>query len=198
PAVRCRPRCSSRPAPPPLLVFGPAVATAAVPRSLPLPHADFPPTAVARRMAQQPGYFLTTSVTFCACHPPAHRSACFVPIGGGHRVELKRWPRAERPREKLLQLGARSLSDGELLAVLLGSGFRGTDAVQLAWQLLERAGGLDALLAGGAGTLSGIKGLGPARLARLRAAVELGRRHLAGPTEVRSALKAPQDAARVF
>jgi DNA repair protein RadC len=113
-------------------------------------------------------------------------------------VELKHWPQAERPREKLMQRGAKSLSDGELLAVLLGSGFRGKDAVQLARELLERVGGLDALLGGRAGPLAGIKGLGPARIARLEAAVELGRRYLAAPTQSRAALKAPQDAARVF
>ncbi|MBN1238927.1 MAG: DNA repair protein RadC [Gammaproteobacteria bacterium] len=113
-------------------------------------------------------------------------------------MELKRWPQAERPREKLLQLGAGSLTDGELLAVLLGSGVRGTDAVQLARQVLERLGGLDALLAGGTAALSDVRGLGPARIARLKAAVELGRRYLAAPTGSRAALKAPQDAARLF
>lgn len=113
-------------------------------------------------------------------------------------MERTGWPQAERPREKLLQLGAHSLSDGELLAVVLGSGVAGTSAVELARQLLERLGGLEALLAGGTAALGGVRGLGPARIARLRAAVELGRRYLAGPTDTRAALKAPQDAARLF
>lgn len=98
----------------------------------------------------------------------------------------------------MLQFGAKSLSDGELVAILLGSGFRGTDALQLARELLERMGGLNALLRSGSASLAGIKGLGPARIARLKAAIELGRRYLEAPTEARAALRAPQDAARVF
>jgi DNA repair protein RadC len=113
-------------------------------------------------------------------------------------VELKRWPQSERPREKLMRFGAKSLSDGELLAVLLGCGFRGTDALQLSRELLEQVGGLDALLQSGSASLNRVKGLGPARIARLQAATELGRRYLAAPTQARSALKAPQDAARMF
>lgn len=113
-------------------------------------------------------------------------------------MELKRWPQSERPREKLMRFGAKSLSDGELLAILLGSGFRGTDAVQLARELLEQAGGLDALLQSGSTSLTRVKGLGPARIARLQAATELGRRYLEAPTRTRAALKAPQDAARMF
>jgi DNA repair protein RadC len=113
-------------------------------------------------------------------------------------VPLKSWPKTERPREKLVRHGPRSLTDGELLAILMGSGVPGADAVQLSHSLLERAGGLDALLGGALATVSDVRGLGPARMARLQAAVELGRRYLAAPTQARAALNAPDDAARVF
>ncbi|HEX7079830.1 MAG TPA: DNA repair protein RadC [Gammaproteobacteria bacterium] len=111
---------------------------------------------------------------------------------------VNRWPRSERPREKLLEAGSKALSDGELLAVLIGSGTAGGDAVTLARDLLARHGGLGGLLRSGSAGLAEVKGLGPARIARVLAAVELGRRYLAAPTEARAALKAPGDAARVF
>ncbi len=111
---------------------------------------------------------------------------------------LKQWPLGERPREKLLAAGPKALSDGELIAVLLGSGVAGQDAVGLARHVLAEAGGLAPLLGSGGNTLRRIKGLGPARAARLLAAVELGRRYLAAPAAARTALRAPQDAVRVF
>src|SRR5690606_8834695 len=119
-------------------------------------------------------------------------------VEGMKLVALHRWPHGERPREKLLASGAKALSDGELLAVLLGSGIAGADAVVLARHVLAEAGGLGPLLGSGVNALRRIKGLGPARAARLLAAVELGRRYLEAPVEARSTLRAPQDAARVF
>lgn len=108
------------------------------------------------------------------------------------------WPRSERPRERLLSAGPRALSDGELLAVLLGTGTRAQPVAELARALLERWGSLTALLATPPAELSRAHGLGPARVARLVAALELGRRYLEAPIEPRSALAAPADAARFF
>lgn len=113
-------------------------------------------------------------------------------------VGVKEWPPSERPREKLLGNGPRTLSDRELLAVLLGSGCGGADVLEVARVLLERCGGLAGLTSANPTELSRVKGLGPARIARLQAAVELGRRYLTAPSAARPALKAPQDAARVF
>lgn len=108
------------------------------------------------------------------------------------------WPRTERPRERLLGAGPRSLSDAEVLAVLLGAGLPGEDAVSLARALLERCGGIAALCASTPGELCRARGLGPARAGRVLAAVELGRRYLEAPTGPRGALTAPADAARFF
>jgi DNA repair protein RadC len=113
-------------------------------------------------------------------------------------VSFRDWPRSERPRERLLQLGPASLSDGELLAVLLGAGCAGLDALALARALLERSGGLPALLQCGAHELSRARGIGPARAARLQAAVELGRRYLQSGADRGGSLRAPDDAARFF
>lgn len=113
-------------------------------------------------------------------------------------MNLNAWPRSERPRERLLAAGADSLSDGELVAVLIGAGIRGQNAAELARALLERSGGLCGLLGSSAAELVRAKGLGPARAARLLAAIELGRRYLEAPGEPRSALQVPSDAARFF
>jgi DNA repair protein RadC len=111
---------------------------------------------------------------------------------------IRDWPRSERPRERLLQNGPRALSDGELLAVVLGSGMRGENVADLARGLLERWGGLAGVLGASADELVAAKGLGPARAARLAAAIELGRRYLAAPQAERCPLDAPLDAARYF
>jgi len=111
-------------------------------------------------------------------------------------VALRDWPRSERPRERLLTVGPQSLSDGELLAILLGTGIRGLSATDLARGLLEQLGGLCGVLGNGASELAQAPGVGPARAARLVAALELGRRYLAAPGGPRPALGAPLDAAR--
>ena len=113
-------------------------------------------------------------------------------------MALTDWPLSERPREKLLRNGAGGLSDGELLAVLLGNGTRTHDALDLSHQLLNRWGGLERVLGASPGQLGRSYGLGPAQVARLKAAVELGRRYLEAPTAPRGALSAPADAARLF
>jgi DNA repair protein RadC len=113
-------------------------------------------------------------------------------------VALRSWPESERPRERLLSGGPQSLSDGELLTILLGTGTRALDVVELARRLLEHQGGLAGLLGKSAAELAATEGLGPARAARLAAALELGRRYLAAPAQARRALAAPADAARYF
>ncbi|HUQ50951.1 MAG TPA: DNA repair protein RadC [Gammaproteobacteria bacterium] len=106
------------------------------------------------------------------------------------------WPPSEQPRERLLEAGPQALSDGELLAILLGTGVRGQPVGELARRLLGESGGLTALLSRSPMELVRSKGLGPARVARLLAAVEIGRRYLGAGLPPRSALAAPGDAAR--
>lgn len=92
-------------------------------------------------------------------------------------MSIATWPEAERPRERLLNQGVDSLSDAELLAVLLGTGGQGASAVSLSRQLLQHFGGLGELLAQPQSRLLAIKGLGPAKCAQLLAVLELGRRY---------------------
>ncbi len=92
-------------------------------------------------------------------------------------MPIREWPKAERPRERLLESGAESLSDGELVAIILGSGTRGRTALDVARQLIARFGSIRELLTADRDVCLGQLGLGPARYALLRAALELARRH---------------------
>lgn len=102
------------------------------------------------------------------------------------------WPLQERPRERLLALGAGSLADAELLAILLRTGIKGKSAVDVARQLLGRFGSVSALLEAGADNLTETPGLGRAKLAQLQAALELARRTLREEISSRDALSSPR------
>jgi DNA repair protein RadC len=101
-------------------------------------------------------------------------------------------PDAERPREKLLARGAHALSDAELLGVLLGSGIRGCSAVELARALIGEFGSLRALMNAERARFRARCGIGPARYAVLKAALELARRHFREALRVGPALAAPE------
>ena len=90
-------------------------------------------------------------------------------------------PESDRPRERLLRQGPRALSDRELLALVLGAGLPGCDAIELAARLIEGRGGLAALALADSHTLKRMPGIGPARAARVAAAFELARRATEAP-----------------
>ncbi len=102
------------------------------------------------------------------------------------------WPLQERPRERLLALGPASLADAELLAILLRTGVKGKSAVDLARQLLGRFGSISALLEAGSTGMAETPGLGEAKLAQLKAALELARRALREEISSRDALASPR------
>ncbi|MCU1770292.1 RadC family protein [Pseudomonas sp. 13B_3.2_Bac1] len=107
-------------------------------------------------------------------------------------MSIRDWPAAERPREKLLEQGAGSLSDAELLAIFLRTGVTGKSAVDLARHLLTQFGSLRALLEADLAAFSVQLGLGPAKFAQLQAVLEMGRRHLAERMRKKPALENPQ------
>jgi DNA repair protein RadC len=107
-------------------------------------------------------------------------------------MAISHWPAAERPRERLLALGAKVLSDAELVALCLRTGIAGKSAVELARELLGRFGGLAGLLSADHAALRTVKGLGAAKLAQLAAVLELSRRSLGEELKSRSALTSPQ------
>jgi DNA repair protein RadC len=106
-------------------------------------------------------------------------------------MNLKDLPQAARPRERALALGAASLADPELLALLLRTGVRGQGVLQFAQQLLERFGGFPGLLQANIENLKGIKGLGPAKRAELAAVAEMARRSLARQLQERPVFDSP-------
>jgi DNA repair protein RadC len=101
------------------------------------------------------------------------------------------WPAGERPRERLIERGVSALSDAELLAIVLGTGSAGTNAVDLARELLRHFGSLRRLLCADSDSLLARRGMGPARCATLMAALELARRHYREALRAGPAMTAP-------
>jgi DNA repair protein RadC len=109
-------------------------------------------------------------------------------------LAIRQWPAHERPRERLLAAGPAALADAELLAVLIGCGRRGVNAVELARHLLAEAGGdLRRLLQSAPSEAVRRSGIGPVRWAQLLAAAELGRRLHSTPLRRGAAITAPGD-----
>jgi DNA repair protein RadC len=106
-------------------------------------------------------------------------------------MSIRTWPDGERPREKLLHRGGAALSDAELLAVFLGSGRPGVDAVELGRSLLGHAGSLKALLEN-----AQPRGVGTVAWCRIVAALELGRRYLDAGMKSTAMLADPAASAR--
>ena len=101
----------------------------------------------------------------------------------------------DRPREKLGLLGSSVLGDNELLAVILGHGYRRASALDVANRVLAAAGGIHGLTRLGNGQLKHLPGVGPAKAAQVLAAVELGRRTLSRSPAERVLLRSPRDVA---
>lgn len=89
---------------------------------------------------------------------------------------IKHWPKDDRPREKLFQKGVASLSNAELLALLLCSGAKGLSALDLARDILNKFSSFRQMAHRDARDWNGFKGLGEAKMARIQAALEIGRR----------------------
>lgn len=113
-------------------------------------------------------------------------------------MHIRDWPCSERPRERLLAQGATALSDAELLAIFLGSGLRGRDAVATARELLQAHGPLRTLLERPPARLATLPGLGPARACVLAAALELGHRLLGAQLERGALVSDPLAAGAYF
>lgn len=102
------------------------------------------------------------------------------------------WPEGERPREKLLQRGAASLSDAELLAIFLRTGVAGQSAVDLARGILARFGSLTRMFAADEAGFCETRGMGRAKYAQLQAVLEMSRRALREEMRRGDALSSPR------
>lgn len=102
-------------------------------------------------------------------------------------------PPAERPRERLIQLGAEALSAQEILALILGRGVKGESVMVTAQKLLSKFGSLQGIADSSVEELSEINGIGPAKATQLKAAFELSRRLEGAPREGKAQVKSPED-----
>lgn len=110
-------------------------------------------------------------------------------------VMIKDVPKCDRPRERLIQLGSKHLSQQELLSILLGSGTKEESVTNLAQRLLMHFEGIQLLKDASVDELVAIKGIGEAKAVTILAAIELGRRiHQMQPQE-RYVIRSPEDGA---
>jgi DNA repair protein RadC len=115
-----------------------------------------------------------------------------------YHVTIRSMPEGERPRERLRDSGPQALSNAELLAIILRVGVEGANVIEVSQTLLARFGGLGGLVQADFSSLCQIKGLGEAKVAQLKAALELGRRVLAASPEQRYQVRSPADAANLL
>ena len=100
---------------------------------------------------------------------------------------------SDRPREKLARHGARTLTDNELVALVIGHGTEGRSAIDLATTLLKEVGGVHGLTRVTPARLTRLRGFGAAKAARVLAAIELGRRTLYMPIQARLPLQSAEE-----
>lgn len=114
-------------------------------------------------------------------------------------LSIRELPRSDRPRERLVDLGAQALSSAELLAILLGSGGLGRTALQLGQTVLAGAGGsLRRIAMQPVAALTAVAGVGTARAATVHAALELGRRMACETRDDGAPVRSPRDVVELF
>jgi DNA repair protein RadC len=106
---------------------------------------------------------------------------------------IKDWPEDERPRERLIRHGQENLSDAHLLAIILRTGGSGKSAIDIAMELLDKFKSLKNMEQAGIAEICRIKGMGKAKAAQLKAALELGRRVHKGPAGRRLSFSTGQE-----
>ena len=107
-------------------------------------------------------------------------------------------PRGERPRERLREYGPSTLSNAELIAILLRTGVTGENVINLAIRLLSRFRGLPGIARTNYGELCTLKGISDAKACQLLAAFELGRRLASLHPEDRAVIRSPEDVANLL
>jgi DNA repair protein RadC len=112
-----------------------------------------------------------------------------------HTYRITDLAQSERPRERLAHLGPQALSEAELLAILLRVGVAGENAVQVGQRLLQTFHGIAGLHRASYEEVCAQHGIGPAKAAQIKAAIELGRRLTVVSPDDRPAIHSPKDAA---
>ena len=120
-----------------------------------------------------------------------------MPTDAAYIPTIKELPTSERPRERLLEYGVGALSTAELLAIILRTGTRDENVILLSHRILARFGSLAGMVQASTVEMISEHGLGPAKVAQLKAALELGRRMLVESPEERPQIRSPADAANM-
>ncbi|ASV68833.1 DNA repair protein RadC [Cytobacillus sp. FSL W7-1323] len=108
---------------------------------------------------------------------------------------IKDFPQDEKPRERLMQSGPESLSNHELIAILLRTGTKNESVLQLSNRLLTKFDGLRLLKDASLSEITEVKGIGQAKAIQIMAAVEIGRRMANLTFDERYSIRSPEDAA---
>ncbi|HAG09470.1 MAG TPA: hypothetical protein DCK87_07935 [Desulfotomaculum sp.] len=106
---------------------------------------------------------------------------------------IRNWPEEDRPREKLLKYGEHSLSNAELLAILIRTGTAGKSAIDLGRELLTKFKTLRSMSGVDISEFKEILGLKDAKIAQIKAAVELGRRMMSEEKVFHGVVKSASD-----
>lgn len=123
----------------------------------------------------------------------------FVNVNPAPHLAIHEWPDNEKPREKLINIGASALSDAELLAILLHTGHKSKSAIELAKEILRLAdNNLAELGKINVKKLQGLRGVGYAKAVTILAAMELARRRQAGSIHKKTVINSGSDAALFF
>ena len=112
-------------------------------------------------------------------------------------AKIKDIPKLERPREKLIKKGPKALKKEELLAIILRTGLKGKNAIQVANDILIKYGNKKFLLASYQ-ELRNIKGVGPTKAAQILAAIELGSRLFKEKPEQEIYIHSPEDTIKII
>ena len=118
--------------------------------------------------------------------------------GGAYTTMIRDLPRDERPRERLRESGPGSLSNAELIAILLRTGVQGENVLNLAVRLISQFQGLPGLGRASYRQLCSVKGISDAKACQLLAALELGRRFVSLHPEDRVTINSPGDVANLL
>jgi DNA repair protein RadC len=146
------------------------------------------PRSTARTYVALP--FTRTTLAAAKKAPKQTPSARYSPT-------IKELPLADRPRERLATHGAQALTTSELLAILIRIGNAERSAVSLGEQLLAEFGSVNEVAAASVEQLSGVKGIGDAKAAQIKAAIEFGKRVSLFGSDERPSVGSPRDAANL-
>ncbi|MGZ3646620.1 MAG: RadC family protein [Ktedonobacteraceae bacterium] len=124
-------------------------------------------------------------------------SNCYTHARLDYHTTVRELPSDERPRERLEHFGPQALSLAELLAIILRTGSRGDNALELANKLLSKYGGLPGLVRADFRELCAEHGMGEAKSAQVKATLELGRRLVLVQMDERYKITTPADAANL-